>query len=126
MSDENSVKNSNSKIKIVLARLFDFMYNNLPIIIFCIVVCILCLIWSLVLGWQAPTKQAGYFFATSFLFLGLIGLWIENTSLFQQQVFKILVYSGIAIYILTFSFSIAIDIINQLKTKEIIKTPICF
>lgn len=64
------------------------------------------------------TVQVGYLLASFLLILGLLGLWLENASLFQQQAFKLLVWSGILVFILTFGFSIAMDIIKIIKDKN--------
>lgn len=70
------------------------------------------------------TKQVGYLLASLMLTLGLLGLSFDNTNLFQQEAFKLLVWSGVFIFILTFCFSITMDIIMVIKDKNNLATQI--
>jgi hypothetical protein len=58
------------------------------------------------------------------LTLGLLGLSLDNTNLFQQEAFKLLVWSGVIVFILTFCFSITMDIIMVMKDKNNLATQI--
>ncbi|MDO9531115.1 MAG: hypothetical protein Q7O12_03160 [Deltaproteobacteria bacterium] len=67
------------------------------------------------ISFQICSVQTGYILAISLLTFGMLGLWFENASLFQQQAFKLLVWAGVLLLILTFCFSMAIDILALAK-----------
>ncbi|MFA4902013.1 MAG: hypothetical protein WC600_04630 [Desulfobaccales bacterium] len=79
-----------------------------------LIVCFVVIIYVMpIFNIQLDTKMTGYLLASLLLILGLFGLWLDNVSLFQQQVFKLIVWTGVFLLILTFCFSIAIDIIEK-------------
>ena len=79
MSKEGTVGNKTEKIRDKYGYICDYIYCFLPIIlVFCLLVLIvigLCNICS-----QICTRQTGYLLASSLLILGLLGLWLDNTS----------------------------------------------
>ena len=117
MTTQESSDSKWAKIKENLPIICKFIYFILPIIL------LICL--SYLLYYKLPqiysqlcTKQTGYLVSSTLISLGLLGLWLENLTLFQQQAFKLLVWSGVFILILTFCFSITIDILIILIDKN--------
>jgi len=116
MLTKTEIDNKRANIRGKSAIICDYIYLSLPIIL---LTCLLTIFVYILLTIcpQLTTKQTGYLLSLSLLILGLIGLCFENTSLFQQQVFKLLVWAGIFILLLTFIFCISIDILKETKSR---------
>lgn len=116
MSTKAEIDQKRENIRGISGIICDYIYLSLPIIL---LICLLIIIIYnfLIIHPQFTTKYVGYLLGSSLLILGLIGLCFGNTSLFQQQAFKLLVWSGISILILTFCFCITIDILKEIKLK---------
>lgn len=116
MPTKAEIDNKRDNIRGKSGIICDYFYLSLPIVL---LICFLTiLVYTLLtICPQFTTKQAGYLLASSLLILGLIGLCFDNTSLFQQQAFKLLVWAGISILLLTFFFCITIDILKEIKSK---------
>jgi hypothetical protein len=111
------------KIKGNMPIICKLIYFILPIIL---LTCFLFLIYYKLpqIYSQLCTKQTGYLVSSTLIIYGLLGLWLDNTSLFQRQAFKLLIWVGIFMLILTFCFSITIDILDKIKDKNSIPTKI--
>ena len=125
MLTKDEIDNKRAIIRGKSGIVCDYIYLYFPIFLF---ICLLIiLIYNLlIISPKFTTRQAGYLLASSLFILGLIGLCVDNTNLFQQQAFKLLVYSGVIVFILTLCYSITIDIIMIIKDKENISTSIIY
>jgi hypothetical protein len=95
----------------------DYIYCFLPIVfVFCLLIIVVTGLYNIYS--QLCTKQTGYLLASLLLILGLLGLWLDNISLYQQQSFKLLICVSVFIFILTFCFSITVDILKIIKDKN--------
>jgi hypothetical protein len=63
-------------------------------------------------------QRVGYFIGIFFLLLGLNGLWLPNTHLFHNYVFRFIAYSGIILIIFLVLYPIFIDIILQIRNLK--------
>lgn len=87
---------------------------------FCLLCLLVVVILAMVFGWGPcsewnPTQLTGYCISTLLLAVGLMGLWIPKTHLFHQQVFRFMAYCAIFVFSLTFIYSVAMDIIQQIQ-----------
>jgi len=117
MSKEDEVDDKRKNIRDKFGIICDYIYCFLPILLaISLVVLIVIALYNFMS--HLCTKQTGYLLASCLLIFGLLGLWLDNTSFYQQQSFKLLIWVGIIILVFTLAFSIALDILRLYKSNN--------